>query len=315
MEVDWLSRFEQDLSIAFEDSERILMEMPEEFREQAINYLDRLRLLKNAGSTNYICYLLAFWLQEVAKVKPEDSRRFTVAMIFVMMYYHLIDEVMDDPNAGDKRKLPLANLLQLEFWKIYSSYFPASSPFWISYRKYTAEWAQVVALENQIDFFQVEPVRIAHKASPVKLTVAGMLMLSAKEELLSDFEKAVDMVLVTLQMLDDWEDWEKDLREGSYNALISHVQRELEIPKDRRPNHEEMKHAIYARDTLLSYAERTDHNAAVLHSTAPALPYLIDFHDYLRNSLTQGAKSLREERELLAQGGLIYWLSKNKNLS
>lgn len=310
--MDWLTCFEQDLSIAFDDAERILTEMPEEFRERAINCLDRHRLLKKAGSTNYICYLLAFWLQEAAKVKPEDSRRFTVAMIFVMMYYHLIDEVMDDPEAGDKRKLPLANLLQLEFWKIYSSYFPASSPFWMSYRKYTAEWAQAVALENQMDFFQEEPVRIAHKASPVKLTVAGMMMLNDQEELLSDFEKAVDMVLVTLQMLDDWEDWEKDLREGSYNALISEVQRELQIPRDRRPNPEEIKHALHVRDILFAYAERTDHNAAALDQTAPMLTHLIEFHEYLRQSLQQGARSLREERELLAQGGLFYWLLKNQ---
>lgn len=313
--MNWLTRFEQDLSIAFDDAERIIAEMPEKFRNQAADYLDRFRILNKAGSTNYICYLLAYWLQETAKAKPEDSRRFTVAMIFVMMHYHLIDEVMDDPEARDQRKLPLANLLQLEFWKIYSGYYPASSPFWDSYRKYTAEWAEAVAFENQSDFFQEDPVRIAHKASPVKLTVAGMLMLNGQEGLLPAFEKAVDLVLVTLQMLDDWEDWEKDIREGSYNALISEVQRELQIPRDRRPNPEEIKHALHVRDILFAYAERTDHNAAALDQTAPMLTHLIEFHEYLRQSLQQGARSLREERELLAQGGLMYWLSKNKNPS
>ncbi|MGG3454949.1 hypothetical protein D3C81_1217620 [compost metagenome] len=310
--MNWLTRFEQDLGIAFDDAEHLLSELPEEFRNQAINYLERFRILNKAGSTNYICYLLAYWLQEASNSKLEDCRRLTVAMIFVMMYYHLIDEVMDDPEVSDKRKLPLANLLQFEFWKIYSSYYPAASPFWHSYRKYTAEWAEAVALENQNDFFQEDPVRIAHKASPVKLTVAGLLILNGQEARLPAFEKAVDVVLVTLQMLDDWEDWEKDLREGSYNALISEVQRELQIPRDCRPNQEEIKHALFVRDILFSYAERTDHNAAVLDQTAPTLTHLIDFHEYLRQSLKQGAQSLREERELLAQGGLLYWLSKNQ---
>lgn len=310
--MNWFTSFEQDLEIAFDDAESILSGLPEAFRDQAANYLDRFRILNKAGSTNYICYLLAYWLQETAKAKPEDSRRFTVAMIFVMMYYHLIDEVMDDPETGDKRKLPLANLLQLEFWKIYANYYPASSPFWHSYRKYTAEWAEAVAFENQSDFFQEAPVRIAHKASPVKLTAAGMLLLNGQEELLPGFEKAVDHVLVTLQMLDDWEDWEKDLREGSYNALISEVQRELQIPRDRRPKPEEIKHALYVRDILFTYAERTAHNATVLDQTAPGLTHLKEFHEFLRESLKQGAHSIRKERELLAQGGLMYWLSKNK---
>lgn len=309
--MNWLTRFEPDLGAAFEEAEHLLSEMPEDFRDSAINYLNRFRILKKAGSTNYICYLLAYWLQETTKAKPEDSRRFTVAMIFVMMYYHLIDEVMDDPEAADKRKLPLANLLQLEFWKIYSSYFPATSPFWDSYRKYTAEWAKAVALENQSDFFQEDPVQIAHKASPVKLTVAGMLMLNGQEHQLAGFEQAVDHTLVTLQMLDDWEDWEKDLHEGSYNALISEVQRVLQIPRDRRPNPEEIKHALFVRDILFTYAERTDHNAAVLDQTAAELTHLKEFHEYLRESLQQGAQSLKKERELLSQGGLLYWLSKN----
>lgn len=309
----WFTNYEKDLELAFNQAEEILSAIPEEFRNQALNYLDRFHALKRPGSQNYICYLLPFWLQEAAGTRTEDSKRLTVAMIFVMMYYHLIDEVMDEPETKDnKRKLPLANLIQLEFWRIYATDYPPSSPFWSYYRKYMTEWAEVVASENESDFFQENPVRIAHKAAPVKLTVVGALLLTGREERIADFETAVDTVLMTLQMLDDWEDWEKDLQEGSYNSLISAIQQELQIPPARRPTPEEIKHALYVRDILLTYAIQTDHNTAILAQTAEGLPHLQAFHDYLKQSLKDGAESLQKERNLLTQGGLAYWLTKNR---
>ncbi|WP_018751014.1 hypothetical protein [Paenibacillus sanguinis] len=309
----WFTNYKEDLELAFNQAEEILSEFPEEFRSQALKYLDRFNPSKRPGSQNYICYLLPFWLQEAAGTQTEDSRRLTVAMIFVMMYYHLVDEVMDEPETKEnKRKLPLANLIQLEFWRIYTTDYPPCSSFWNYYRKYMSEWAQAVAFENENDFFQTNPVGIANKAAPVKLTVAGALLLTGREERIADFESAVDTVLMTLQMLDDWEDWEKDLQEGSYNALISVVQRELQIPSDRRPTPEEIKHALYVRDILFTYAIQTDHNTAILAKTADELPHLQAFHEYLKRSLKDGAQSLQKERNLLTQGGLAYWLTKNE---
>lgn len=312
----WFTNYEKDLKLAFDQAEEVLSRLPEEFRNQALNYLDRFNPIQHPGPQNYICYLLPFWLQESAGLRTEDCRRLTVAMIFVMMYYHLIDEVMDEPETKDnKRKLPLAHLIQLEFWRIYMTDYPSSSPFWNYYRKYVAEWAQAVAFENESDFFQNNPVGIAHKAAPVKLTAVGALLLTGREERIPDYETAVDTALITLQMLDDWEDWEKDLQEGSYNALISVVQRELQIPADRRPTPEEIKQALYVRDILFTYAIQTDDNTAVLARTAGELPHLQAFHEYLKQSLKDGAQSLRKERDLLTHGGLAYWLTKNRTHS
>ncbi|MGG6314273.1 hypothetical protein [Paenibacillus macerans] len=309
--MNWLTSYEQDLEFAFRDAEEILSAMPEGFRGRAIGYLDKFHALKEHRSKNYICYLLPYWLRKASGAKQEDCHRFAVANLFGMMYYHLVDEAMDEPEAKSKFQLPLADLVRFEFMHIYSGYFPASSPFWAYYRKYAAEWADAVTLENVNDFFQEDPVRVAHKASPVKLTVAGTLLLTGREQLIPEWEAAVDTVLVTLQMLDDWEDWEKDLREDSYNCLISTIQKELGIPRDRRPTSEEIKQAIFVQDILSIYALRADRNHEALSGISGLLPHLFEFHDDLRRNVNQGAQKLQKERNLLMGGGLEYWLSKN----
>lgn len=311
--MQWLSNFEGDLEQAFTKAENILATLPDTFNRPALAYLDKFHALKDGRSKNYICYLLPFWLGENVEVHVTDSQNFAVANIFGMMYYHWIDEMMDEPEAKSTQKLPLANLIHFEFTRIYSSYFPAESPFWDYFKKYVTEWAEAVTQEQHRDYFQEEPVAIAHKASPVKLSIVSSILLANEDnkDLISQLEDAVDTVLVTLQMVDDWQDWEKDLLEGSYNCLISMVQSQLHIPRDRRPTHEEIKQALYATDLLLRYAERAEINHEILHAIEPIAPHLYQFHGFLCENVKQAARQIEEERQLLQKGGLAYWLSKN----
>lgn len=309
--MNWFTSFEKDLGVAFADAESILSSLPARFRGPAADYLDKFHALKENRSKNYICYLLPYWLKESARTEPKEIHQFAVANLLGMMYYHLIDELMDAPGQKGKYQLPLADLIRFEFTQLYSNYFVATSPFWTYYRKYAAEWADAVTRENECDFFQEDPVQIAHKASPVKLCIAGSLLLTGRENLIPTFEAAVDTVLITLQMLDDWEDWEKDLQEGSYNCLISIIQNELHLPNGIRPTSEEITKALYVQDILSRYAELANDNHNCLANIASSIPHLYQFHDYLRQNLQQGACQLRQERDLLMQGGLEYWLSKN----
>ncbi|MBQ4899181.1 hypothetical protein KB559_10050 [Paenibacillus sp. Marseille-P2973] len=307
----WLTPYEQELSLAFAEAESILRELPEPFRKPALDYLDKFHALKDNRSKNYICYLLPFWLQPLAGIETEITRRFAVANIFGMMYYHLIDACMDEPDKLMPGQLPLAELIHLEFVKLYSSCFSENPLFWSYYKKYVNQWAEAVSSETGSDFYHENPVRMGHKAAQVKLSIAGIMSIAGREAEIPRLEQAVDTVLVTLQLLDDWQDWEKDLAEGSYNSLVSIVQTDLQIPGERRPEPEEIRQAITIHGTLNQLSEHARRNHEELAAIRDLAPDLYEFHDFLRNNLEEGAREIEAKVILLQGGGLGYWLSKN----
>ncbi|WP_334073502.1 MULTISPECIES: hypothetical protein [Paenibacillus] len=308
----WLHAYEAELKLVFDEAEKRLSVLPESLRQPALEFLDKFHVLKEKSSKNYICYLLPFWLEKPAGISTADSRRMAVANIFGMMYYHLLDAAMDKPDSAMTGRLPMAQLVHLEFIQIYSRYFPGDSPFWNYHRKYVTEWAESVSREAISDYFHDDPVRMAHKAAPVKLSIAGALLLTERGELIPRIEQAVDTVLMTLQLLDDWDDWEKDLRENSYNALVSVIQTELSIPRERRPTVEEMRQGITVHGGLSRLAEQGNRNHDSLTDIQDVVPDLFTFHADLRANLNDGAVEIEQERNaLLRAGGLRYWLDKN----
>lgn len=308
VKLKWLTNFEENLELVFSRAESILATFPDLFRNPALLYLDKFHPLKENRSKNYICYLLPFWLNEEIPIGLTEVQRITTANIMGMLYYHLIDEAMDNPAQVSKQQLPLAQLIHSELIRSYGSLFPASSPFWTYYDKYINEWAHAVTYENEQDFFHENPVRIGHKAAPVKLSIVAVMLLSGRESLISQLEEAVDLVLITLQLLDDWQDWEKDLSEGSYNCLVSLIQAELNL-QERRPTVEEMKQSIYVEGCLLRYSKKANANHHTLFNISSSFPLLYEFHAYLCNQLEEGAQRIEKDRNTLQRGGLEYLLS------
>ena len=107
-----------------------------------------------------------------------------------------------------------------------------------------------------------------------------MMLLSGHETRIPQLEEAVDLVLITLQMIDDWQDWEKDLIEGSYNCLLSMVQSDLHL-SDRRPTVEEIKQAVYVEGCLIRYSKRADVHHDALSHTSSSFPLLYEFHAFV----------------------------------
>lgn len=310
----WLSKYEEELELVFDQAAQILSTLPPSFNNQALDYLDKFHALKQKRSKNYICYLLPYWLKNYFNVDTIITRDFAVANIFGMLYYHLIDEIMDQPMQPSKHQLPLADLIYLEFHNIYSKYFPFHSPFWSYSKQYIVEWAEAVTEENEHDYFQTDPILLAHKASPLKVAIVGSLFITQCKDnaLIFQLEDAVDLVLVTLQMLDDYEDWEKDLQEGSYNCLLSMIQTKLSIPLNRRPSIEEVKHALYVQDILVEYAETATRHHKQITTIQQYVPDLILFHKFLYENLIEAGSQIAKDRLLLQSGGLSYLIAKNR---
>ncbi|MOA46687.1 hypothetical protein D3C78_1692330 [compost metagenome] len=76
-----------------------------------------------------------------------------------------------------------------------------------------------------------------------------------------------------------------------------------------------MNHALYVKGVLTSYANRANELHNSLSYVQTAVPHLYDFHDFLRANLVTCAQNLEHEKNMLLQGGLNYFLSKNKKNS
>jgi hypothetical protein len=193
-----------------------------------IAYLKKFSVLEEDSTKNYICYLLPFWVKELTGITNEEARKLSLANVFIMLYFFIQDDLMDTAPVEWKQQLALGNLFYLEFLEIYRDEFPSDSPFWLYFRTYITEWADSVTNENDQDYFKHQPTRVATKASPLKLASTGALLLSNKADTIDIVTDFIDHVLVTLQMVDDWVDWQDDLEEGSYNCLLSMIKLELQ---------------------------------------------------------------------------------------
>lgn len=307
--MDWLHDYEEELRLVFQESRSIISKFPEPLNSQGISYLDHFNVFTTGSHKNYICYLLPFWFQKGYNLSPDDTYKMSMGNVFFMLYFFIQDDLMDSTDSAHA-KLPLANLLYIEFLNIYRSYFAPYSSFWSSFNCYISQWADSVSHERERDYFLNDRVKIAHKASPLKLSSTGILLLTGNDSLVAQSEDLIDDVLLTLQMLDDYEDWEQDLAEDNYNCLLSLTRSHL--PDDHKILTEgEVKDFIFTTSGLNTYAniaQATHHKLAAYEIDAP---HLVSFHQVLVRNLQHISAAIEAEKQILQSGGLYYWLSKN----
>lgn len=312
--MNWLRPFEEDLTWVFNEAERVISSLPAPLDSQGLHYIGRFHVFReDKSSHNYISYLLPLWLQDYTKLSREDCRTFALANTFGMLYYHIQDEIMDDSSSNARELLPLANLLHLEFLSMYQSYFPANSPLWHYFKIYMLQWAYAVTHENTKDYFLQDQLTVSHKAALVKLSCAASLLLSNQDQHISSLSEAVDHVLLILQMLDDWADWEQDLVEGNSNCLLSLIRSELHIAQEQQLTHQEVRQALFIHGTFNKYVELAQSRHHILSTFSETVPFLFDFHESMLANLREGTAEIERELNLLQQGGLQYWLEKNTN--
>ncbi|GGA27405.1 hypothetical protein [Paenibacillus physcomitrellae] len=308
--MEWYKSYEQDLKEVFEEARRHILAWDSPFQGQALQYLEGFDITRREVPTNYICFLLPFWMEQASGQERGISRHLCLANIFGMMAFHLQDEAMDKPGAKLQTVLPLSALLEEEFLSLYAEIFPASTEFWLYYKRYLFQWAEAVSGENERDWFHENPIRLGHKASLVKLAGTGLLLQAGRKDRLQETEQAMDLTLVVLQMLDDWEDWEKDLKDGTYNSLVALARKKLDQPKPHMLTNEKMREALYTHGVLSRFSEQAALWEPEIRLIQAFVPELYAFYRFLLDNLQSGAAQIESEKKLLETGGLSYFLSK-----
>ncbi|QHT60881.1 hypothetical protein GXP70_13605 [Paenibacillus lycopersici] len=306
----WRSDYEEELAVVFEEAERLIAAYPAPLNAKGQAYLQAFNPLAPSSAKNHICYLLPFWTAPVTALSAEHYRALSLGNVFVMLYFFIQDDLMDDAPADLKEQLALGNLFHLSMLDIYRSMFEHSSPFWHYYNEYVRNWSLAVAYEHPMG--SLDPARLASKAAPVKLASTGALLLAGKPELESEVSRAVDLVLGTLQFSDDWSDWEEDFELKNANSLIGMIHAES-TDQSTPLSKEDVKNALYIGDALTRFAELAAANGHLLDELRVRLPHLSAFQAHLAMQLAAGADKLMHNKRLLLQGGFSYWIETNFN--
>lgn len=312
--MDWIDRYREEIAALFEEAARETVRYPPPLDQLGRAWVDRLNPALGARS-NYIGYLLPYWVGEAVGIEPAVCRSLAAANIHALIHFFLLDDVIDTGPAMDKgdirQGLVLGQLFQDAFRRGYASRYGSDSPLWGCYRRYMAEWASAIRDEAVRPADPDNPAQLAGKSAPVKLGAAGILLQAGRPERLPALEEAVDLTLATLQLSDDWADWQEDLSSGNDSAFLQLARRCLDLAPNEPLNEQLVKRAVYHRGCLErlaiiveGYCERT-----ALLADVPEL--LISFHRGLAAGIREDARSASEQtRQLLRGGGFDYFMSK-----
>ncbi|MDP4099025.1 hypothetical protein OIN60_20065 [Paenibacillus sp. P96] len=307
--MEWYTRYRHELELVFAEAEKRISSFPAPLNTMGQEYAAQFNPLLEDSTRNYICYLLPFWVNEIADLQPDMIRRLSLGNVYIMLSFLLQDDVMDTGPDDWRSRLALAQLFLTESMDVYRALFPPDSPIWDYYRLYVNEWAASVAKEGRSDDFQENPSGISGKASPLKLAGTGVLLLSQQEHLLPAVTDMTDQALLILQMADDWADWREDLNEGSYNCLLSFIGAEHGVGYRQGVYAEEMiEEAVYSRNVLNRYAASAAELAYTLSERRPIIHGLASFAASVADELAEAAAYIARERQLLLSGGLQYLL-------
>jgi len=314
--MNWNDKYGSEIELIFSDATVEASSFPAPLNEMALALIARCNPLQSNQGTNYISFLLPFWLQEHTASSKVLCRDLAVGNVFAMLHFFLLDDVMDAgaglTKAEVRDTLVLGQLFLGLFQKKYSRHFSAESPLWTYYRRYMEDWALAVSQEGKHPADPLDPGQLARKSAPVKLCAAGMLLMSGREEQLTPLEEVIDLVLATLQLSDDWADWCDDLaEEANCNAFLTLVRQRLLLPLDRLMDEEKVRQAIYRGGCLDRLADIAVDYGLRLKRIPNAPAILIRFQQTLTEGIREDALAAEEMTTRLAiEGGISHLFMK-----
>lgn len=305
--MEWYKRYAHNLESVFHEAQLRIARFPDPLASLGQTLAENYNPLNdNDKGKDYICVLLPYWIQEITGISDEQCDRLALANIYGMLYFFILDDVMDSTQPGQvKSQLSLANLLQLEMHALFRELFPSESPLWSYYDRYVTLWADCVSNEDEADYFVNEPSLTAGKAAPVKIAAVGACLLAGCDEQIDEIGKAIDLTLMTLQMLDDWADWQVDLEEGSYNGLLAMIAFEAGVTVKTLTADTIQSH-IYVLGSMNRYADIANRNHQQLIELGVCIPAIVDYHAYMVSCLKDLAAQLENTKRKALGGGINF---------
>lgn len=202
---------------------------------------------------------LPYWLGEKLKVSFDVCRQMAVGNLFLLHTFQSFDFIIDQdrPDVSTRDQIVLGNLCYQYVMRHYRHHFPPDSLFWERTESYWNEWGKSILWEVEEDnqrrtFSKENAVQSSHKAAALKICPTGLAILANQQELIPDYERAIDLMHTTMQLVDDLKDWREDLQHHRYNSLLSLIVTE-NTQYSPSLSQDDVIDVIYRSDILRTY--------------------------------------------------------------
>lgn len=314
--MDYFHDFTFDFQQAFDQCKARITSYPAAFRADASDYLDRLNIYAADYQGSCLSQLLPFWLRPVFSIRPEVCRTISAANTFGFLYFLIQDKVMDtSPGEYQADLLPLGNLFLLDFLEGYRGLFPNHPVFWVYVKSYFNEWAESVNQERKgfwgpyNDMGKIDLSQLARKAAPLKISSAAVCLLCGREAAIEPLARNIDDIIITFQLLDDWNDWREDQAIGNCSFFLALVMQCCGIENLSELQEDHIRTAVYGYDIFERVVEIAVQNHSLLkNKSAPHVPYLIAYHHDLVDTCRKMSSQIQAEKKAMLQGGFSYLL-------
>ncbi|RUS49012.1 hypothetical protein [Cohnella sp. AR92] len=310
-----IERYRSELERIYALAEEEVRTMPAGLDVHARLLLNRSNPLLNGGKANLISYLLPYWVGEKLNAPVESCRDLAVGNLYMMLHFFVLDDAIDD-DAGwtdeeRRRVIPLGQLLQSLYLRLYLARFGAESPIWAHLRGYMEQWAAAMSREAEERSDPRNYRALAAKAAPIKLCAAALLLEAGLDERIPDMDEAIDLALATLQLADDLSDWRDDLAEPDGNAFLTLTRELLNASDETVLDTRAVQRAIYHRDGIGRLAGLAEELGEKLVSIEDCPLRLLEYQRSIAQELRTAASDTEEQVNLLLRGDRLASLLSN----
>lgn len=312
--------FYDDLKEVFEKCHKIISRYPEGLNDIGIKYLSKYNVFEENASKNYICYLLSFWVNAECKVKKEICIKITVANTFIMLFAFIQDDLIDKEIKHEDiaKMITLGNLFFSEFMSIYREVFKNHKKIWDYYDFYMRKWSKCIIDEQAIINSKTSLLSkktidlVSGKAELVKIAAVGICVLAEKEKLLDIYFRAIDRILFSLQIADDYVDWKEDLKRGNPNTLLREFMDKRDIKSYEYIKESDVKEEIIFGtivDNLYMALIKNSHKLDLIIEDKNM--YIKEYNDGILSFIEKEREICLETMRKIQLGGFFSWIDKN----
>lgn len=274
-------------------------------KESALKYLERRHLMPDDPLVTGISLYLPFWLGTAFefKNKTDACRDLSAASLYLTLSVELQDSLQDEASTNWDH-LWLSNAFFIRAIRVYQSLFPGTSTFWNYFEKHMHDLYQYALWERGNPFLGNNLLsdhilsQLGKQTSFLKPTSTAMALLGGTDERIEDLSTMLEKYHIGLKLVDDFVDWESDLKNVCYSSFLGQVLRWKGENSLEEVAAEDVRIFIMSTEFASQIFEKAIQYTTQAKEMAEGLncPYITEFLDYTHSSYVAMRKEIIDKQ-------------------